>query len=204
LLPRISQRTLIVPAVPLQKYRGEDSHKNWPEPDGANHGVKTAGSVAVSIGVFGAAVGCCAIGQRAVDQNGIGAVDLGDVDNRLVERIVIPVADNIVHIRAVGVLVTAAWVVRIAGANDWLRLVLVGGVVVESVRVGIGVHVCAVEPESGPECNGPNTRTEEQRVNARFRLLARLVGDRRAASVVTSTTIGRAGSASASRLAADV
>lgn len=149
---------------PSQKDGRNDCSDNGPPANGVEHGTKTLGRV----GILGATGGCRSVRQRAVDQDGVGSIDLGDRDDGLVEGTVSAIANDVGHISAVGVLVTAAGGVGVAATDDGLRLFLVGRAVVEGVRVGVGIHVRAVKPDTGPKGESRYTGTDEQGRNAGF------------------------------------
>ncbi|KAL1835098.1 hypothetical protein VTK73DRAFT_6274 [Phialemonium thermophilum] len=86
------------------------------------------------VGVLGAAARGGAVRQGAVDEDGAGAVDVADVDEALVERGVVAVADQLVQDGAVAGVVAAALDGGVAGAGDGLGLVAVRALVVEAGR----------------------------------------------------------------------
>lgn len=92
-----------------------------------------------------------AIGQCAIDENGVGAVIVGNRDLRLIELIIVAVTNQFVQSRGAVVVVASALHRGVAGALDRLCLVPPAAVVVEGVRVIVRVHVGAMEPEAGPE-----------------------------------------------------
>lgn len=161
---------------PSQKDGRNDCSDNGPPSNGVEHGAKTLGRVGtpvgtpvgIPVGILGATGGCRSVRQRAVDQDGVGSIDLGDGDDGLVEGTVSAITNDVGHISAVGVLVTAAGGVGVAATDDGLRLVQVGRAVVEGVRVGVGIQVRAVEPDTGPEGETRYTGTEKEGRNAGF------------------------------------
>lgn len=102
------------------------------------------------------AIGRGTVGQRAVDEERLGAAVLADVDDALVQGRVAAIAyELVVESRAV-VLVTRAHGELGAAAEHLGRLILVRCSVVEAVKVGVGIHVRSVRPETGPKGQSSN------------------------------------------------
>lgn len=177
-----SERT--EPDTLRSKYDGGDSGENGPPPSVLQHSTH---AIAGSIGTLGAAGSGRAVGKRAVDQQSRRAVDIGNVDHRLVERSIAAVTDQIVQILRVAVLVAAAHVVRVAGALHRLGLILLGGLVVIGVWVGVGIQVGAVQPHTGPE--GEEACRKEDGHDTRRGAATGLVRYCRAAAVVSPTAV---------------
>jgi hypothetical protein len=69
----------------------------------------------------------------------------------LIQSLIGAVVDNAVEVGLVTVVVTATFLIYGAETLDRLRLVLVGGAVVEIIWMGVRVMVCAEQPVSPPE-----------------------------------------------------
>lgn len=141
------------------------------------------------VGGVGAAAGGGAVGQGAVDEDGLGAVDVADGDEAAVERVVAAVADDAVDVGLVGVVVAAADLVGVAGAGHGLRLVAVRRLVVVVPRVPVRVQVRRVVPHAGPEGHRRQPAHQHEGHDAARRARARAVGHRRAAAVVSPTAV---------------
>lgn len=165
-------------------------------------------AAAGGIGAVGAAGGRGAVGQGAVDEQGAGAVDVGDADLVGGERGRRAVAEQVVHVGAVGVIVAATLDRLVATAADVARFVLARRLVVVGVRVAVGVVVNGVVPETRPEGEAREARAgkraEGDGGDARGRALARTVGRGGAAAVVRATAVGRGGATAGGSAAAGV
>lgn len=115
-----------------------------------------------TVRILSAARGCGAVWKRSVDQDRLGAVNVGHRDERVVEVGVAAVSNEIIQVSLVAVLVAAAGHVRVTSTDDGLGLVLrrIVGLVVEPVRVVVVVRVCAIKPQAGPEGERAETDTE--------------------------------------------
>jgi len=91
-----------------------------------------------------AIVGRSTVGQSTVEQDCTGAIDIRNSRETLVQRIVIAIANNLVHKSGIGVVVASTHAVLLAEAVDGLTLVLARALVVEVVRVIVVVLVCTV------------------------------------------------------------
>lgn len=142
------------------------------------------------VGRLGAAAGGGAVGQRPVDEDGLGAVDVADGHEASVESIVGPVADDAVDVGLVVVVVAAADLVGVARAGYRLGLVLVRGLVAVVPGAGVGVEVGRVVPDARPEGVGGEPAYEDEGDYAAGRAGAGAVGDGRAAAVVPAAAVG--------------
>lgn len=153
------------------------------------------------VGRLGAAAGGGAVGQRPVDEDGLGAVDVADGHEASVEGIVGAVADDAVDVGLVVVVVAAADLVGVARAGDGLGLVLVRGLVAVVPGAGVGVEVGRVVPDARPEGVGGEPADEDEGDYAAGRAGAGAVGDGGAAAVVPAAAVrgcrARAGRCSA-------
>lgn len=131
-------------------------------------------------------VGGRAIGKTTVDEDGPGSVDVGNVDNALVERVVAAVSNEAVVVRSVVVIVATADIIRAASAENVSRLIATAGLVVVVVWMVVGVHVRAVQPDAGPEREG-GTSEDGKWQDARGAPAAGAVGSRRTTSIISAT-----------------
>lgn len=135
-----------------------------------------------------------AVGEGAVDQQSARAVDVGDADLVGGQSGGRAVAEQVVHVGAVGVIVAGTLDRLVAAAADIAGLVLAGRLVVVRVRVAVGVVVDGVVPETGPEGEAGDTgtshRAQSDGTDTRGRVGARAVGLGRATAVVGTTAVG--------------
>ena len=89
-----------------------------------------------------------AVRERSINQNSAGAIDIRNRNNALIQRVITPIPHQLIQLRVIAILITAALAILLAQTVDRLGLVRVRGRVVEGVRVHIGVAVDAIEPES--------------------------------------------------------
>lgn len=99
----------------------------------------TRSGVSRAISLLSASSSSCAVGKRAVQDNGALSRDIGDRNHTLVEACIAAVAQDILLVLGVVVVVAAALGVLFAKALDWLRLVGVDGDVVEGPGVLVWV-----------------------------------------------------------------
>lgn len=162
------------------EHRGADGGHDGP-PTGV---LEQEAHASAGIRVLVAARGGGAVGQRAVDEDGV----VGDHDLCLVQLVVAAVADQLVeHGRGgvAAVVVAPALDVRVAGALHGLGLVAAAAVVVVAVGVAVGVEVRAVRPrEERIEGKGSEAGAEEEGGDAGRRDAARAIWLSRAAGVV--------------------
>lgn len=130
-----------------------DDSNSRPEPE---HLARCRGRVEEVLGVviLIAAVHRGTVGQRSVDGDHGCPVDLGDVDDRLVELVVVSVPDQVIPELLVVNVVTHALGLLGAGADYLALLVFSGGPIVVAVGVAVRtVHVGAAGPQisSGPD-----------------------------------------------------
>lgn len=150
------------------------------------------------------AVGCCTIWKAAIDEKGRSAIDVGNVNNALVERGVAAISDKAVIVRRVIVVIATANIVRAASAENISRLVTTARLIVEVVRLVIGVHPRAVQPDSGPDGESSSTSKESKRDNTTWACDAGAVGSCCTTTIVSATAVCRLGAASTHRCASDV
>lgn len=133
--------------------------------------------------------GGCPEGERAVDKNGACPIHVGDRDQRVVELIVIAVADKLVDVRQVIRVATgdiAAALAHLgAGALHILGFVSVRGLVVEMIGVRIVVEVRIVQPDTRPK---GESRSEEKggHDSGAWRRVSGLIRFDRAAAVISA------------------
>lgn len=95
----------------------------------------------------------CAVRKGSVDDQGLGAIHVPNVNQRAVFVRSTPVSHERIQIGCVGVVVTSACAVLLAQTGDRKGLVLpLGlrgvGAIVEAVSMVVGVHKRSVEPET--------------------------------------------------------
>jgi hypothetical protein len=115
---------------------------------------------------------------------------LGDGDDGLVEGLPAAVADELVVVSGIAVVVAAADLVLAATADDVTDLIPVARVVVEVVLVRVGVHVCAVEPDAGPEGEGAADQDEGEDASTGASISRSVGGDGAAGVVSTAGEVG--------------
>lgn len=178
-----------------RKLNEEDSRGNCghgrPVAEGLNHAPHAKACGTVLLGDSGT------IGEGSVDEDGDVSLVLGDGDDGLVEGLPAAVADELVVVSGIVVVVASANLVSAASAHDVADLILVARVVVEVVLVGVGVHVCAVQPDAGPEGEGAAYQDEGEDAGAGASVSGSVGSDGTAGVVSTAGEVGlRAGAAS--------
>lgn len=106
------------------------------------------------------------IWKSAVEDDGVGAVNVGDGDERLIELVVATILEEFALVFWVGILIArinvskvttslctgdnlpSTLAVLLAETDNWLLLLATGGLVAESPWLGVWVRVDAVEPET--------------------------------------------------------
>lgn len=151
------------------------------------------------VGVVRAAARCRAVGQGTVEQDGVGAVDVGDANEALVELGVAAVAEDARDVVGAVVLVAAALLVFVAAALDGLGLVLARGGVVVVPGAAVGVDIDGVPPEPRPEGDGGAGKDEGDGRDAARGARAGAVGDGGAAAVVAPAAVGGGGAGAGGR-----
>jgi len=156
-----------------------DGSDGRPETKGLDHNPHSCTVVVIGLVlVVGLVLERGAWGQSTIDQNVSGSVDLGDIDDALVQAVVASITDQLLECRVV--LLAGADTVFGATANDGLALVLIGSLVVVLVVVRVVVGVGAAQPETGPESESGTT--EQQ---GRSETAARASGPVRGASTTS-------------------
>lgn len=148
-----------------------------------------------SIRILGAATCGGAVGQRAIQQDSVRPVHIGDRDQALVELIVAAVPDDAVDIIRAVVVVAPTLLELVAAALDGLGLVLVRGRVVVGPGRRVRVEVDRVVPQAGPKGERRAGKDEGDRGDAAGGARAGAVGYGRPAAVESSAAVrgGRAG-----------
>lgn len=146
------------------KHSSHDGNDNRPVSETMQH----PDSARIIIVVL-ATCGGRAVGEGAVDQNGPGAVDVGDGDVPLPQVVGRAGADGAVDEGLVVVLLAGAQFEPRTAAKHRRRLVSVAGAVVVAPVVVVRVHVSTVEPHAGPEGQGAGSAEEEEGSDARGR-----------------------------------
>lgn len=116
------------------------------------------------------------IRQRPVNQNRTGAIDIRNLDQAQIQRLVAAVSNNFGQVRRVRVVIAAAFLVLGAETGDGLGLVDTGvtvvaggdggrgvgavGDVAKGVGVRVGVGVRAVDPEAGEDGEGADAEED--------------------------------------------
>lgn len=131
-----------------------------------------------------------AVGEGSVDEDGDVSLVLGDGDDGLVESLPAAVADELVIVGGIVVVVASANLVSAASANNVADFILVARVVVEVVLVGVGVHVCAIQPDAGPEGEGAAYQDEGEDAGAGASVSGSVGSDGTAGVVSTAGEVG--------------